>query len=603
MRSSVFPGLREAPFNVTPDQRFLYLNDCYRDALATLTDGIETRQGFLALIGEAGTGKTMLLRRLLDTLQPSVNTVLLLYPTVGFDEILEHVLLALGIPAEDTQLARLQRLNEFLLAHTAAGGNVAVLIDEAQDLEAGVLAKLPLLSNLETGSESRLQIVLVGQPELSVKLADFEALMLGQRVVRRVRLAPLAATEVGLYVRSRLGRAGAVGSSLFTDDALERIASLSEGIPGLVNAICDAAMVRALAAGATEVTPEIVDRAWSYSAASDLPSRAESVAEPGAAAVVPAAESGVETEPATETTPVVETARATETAPVVVTAPPVESESSADTPPAVETAPVVETEPPAEIPPAVEAAPTIETAPANHPATPAGVAPAEPASQRVWSVGVAGALAIILAAGLYGLSLRSGAEHALEPLSSIATGPAPPAPSVTERPATAEVARTDEPVPPGPTPFPDAAPIASANGQPPAPVTGHTDHTTSDSVKVENTSAPQQGAVEADENIVAAPPAPATVRAAPPRHATTQPFVRSLDGSRWTVQVGSTTDAVAAARERDRLTDRGFDAFMRPAIIGERSWQRIMIGHYATYAEAERTIAQLTTGAVTAGDP
>jgi cell division protein FtsN len=145
--------------------------------------------------------------------------------------------------------------------------------------------------------------------------------------------------------------------------------------------------------------------------------------------------------------------------------------------------------------------------------------------------------------------------------------------------------------------------MASANGEPPEPDTGHNDDTTSDSVKVQNASVPQQEAVEADQNIVAAPPVPATVRAAPPRHATTRPFVRSLDGSRWTVQVGSTTDAVAAARERDRLTDRGFDAFLQPAIIGERSWQRVMVGHYPTFAEAERTIAQLTTGAVTASDP
>jgi type II secretory pathway predicted ATPase ExeA/cell division septation protein DedD len=579
MSSSVFPGLREAPFNVTPDQRFLYLNDCYRDALAALTDGIETRQGILALIGEAGTGKTMLLRRLLDTLQPSVNAVLLLYPTVGFEEILEHVLLVLGIPAEGTQLDRLRRLNEFLVQHTTAGGNVAVVIDEAQDIDAGVLAKLPLLSNPDTAGKSRLQILFVGQPELNVNLADLEALE--KRVVRRVSLGPLAATEVGRYVRSRLERAGAVDSSLFTDDALDWIASLSGGIPGLVNAICDAAMRRALAAGATEVTAEIVVRAWSYSAASDLPWRAESAAELAAAAMVPAPESvaAVVSEPTTETPPELETASV------------IENEA------AMETAPVVETAPPVETPRAPE------TAPANDPA-PVTIAPAKPSvSPRVWSIGVAGALAIIFAAGLYGLSLRSGREHTLQAVSRIATRPAPLAPSVADHRATAEIAGPEEPVPAGLAPSPDAPAMASANGEPPEPDTGHNDDTTSDSVKVQNASVPQQEAVEADQNIVAAPPVPATVRAAPPRHATTRPFVRSLDGSRWTVQVGSTTDAVAAARERDRLTDRGFDAFLQPAIIGERSWQRVMVGHYPTFAEAERTIAQLTTGAVTASDP
>jgi general secretion pathway protein A len=132
--------LREPPFNVTPDPRFLYLNDCYQEAIAALGYGIEARKGFVALVGEAGTGKTTLLRRVLDTLDPRVRTVLLLHPTVGFDEILEYILQELGIPLEGAgKLTRLQRLNEFLLEHTRSGGNVALLIDEAQDLAPGVL--------------------------------------------------------------------------------------------------------------------------------------------------------------------------------------------------------------------------------------------------------------------------------------------------------------------------------------------------------------------------------------------------------------------------------------------------------------------------------
>src|SRR2546426_4305317 len=151
-------GFANPPSTSPPDPRFLYLNDCYQEALAALGYGIEARKGFISLIGDAGTGKTTLLRRLLDTVGPATKTVLLLNPTVSFDEILEHTLLELGVPPEGgRKLVLLQRLNEFLLEHTQAGGNVALLIDEAQDLRPDVLEELRLLSNLETAREKILQ--------------------------------------------------------------------------------------------------------------------------------------------------------------------------------------------------------------------------------------------------------------------------------------------------------------------------------------------------------------------------------------------------------------------------------------------------------------
>jgi hypothetical protein len=159
-------------------------------------------EGFLSLVGEAGTGKTTLLRHVLDTLAGNVRTVVLLHPTVEFDEILEYIMAELGVPTEGARkLVLLQRLHEFLVEHTRAGGNVALLIDEAQDLETRVLEELRLLSNLETGTEKILQIVLAGQPELETKLADQSLRQLRQRIALHIRLRPLSSDEVAAYIR------------------------------------------------------------------------------------------------------------------------------------------------------------------------------------------------------------------------------------------------------------------------------------------------------------------------------------------------------------------------------------------------------------------
>jgi len=260
---AAFYGLEEEPFNITPDPRFLYLNNTYQEALAALTYGIQARKGFLSLIGEAGTGKTTLLRHLLDTLDPSVRTVLLMNPTVSFDEILEYILMELGIPTEATgKLARFHRLNEFLIEHARAGGNVALLIDEAQDLDAGVLEQLRLLSNLETSREKILQILFAGQPELEGKFANPALRQLRQRITLRVRLRPLTPAEVAGYVRTRLERAGAPDVALFAEAALERVAALSLGIPRVINVLCDAALMTAFATGARHVTPSVIDEVW-----------------------------------------------------------------------------------------------------------------------------------------------------------------------------------------------------------------------------------------------------------------------------------------------------------------------------------------------------
>jgi hypothetical protein len=156
----------------------------------------------------------------------------------------------------------LQRLHEFLVEHTRAGGNVALLIDEAQDLETRVLEELRLLSNLETGTEKILQIVLAGQPELETKLADQSLRQLRQRIALHIRLRPLSPEEVSAYIRTRLELAGATRTDVFTPDAAARIAAVSTGIPRVVNVLCDACLVTAYAMNQREVTPKIVDEAW-----------------------------------------------------------------------------------------------------------------------------------------------------------------------------------------------------------------------------------------------------------------------------------------------------------------------------------------------------
>ncbi len=246
-----FFGFREKPFNLTPDPKFLYLNASYREALASLQYGVVDRKGFVSLIGEAGTGKTTLLRRLLSELPREIRSVLVINPAIGFEEMLRFILTDLGRtpPAGATKLDMLEALNAELLDTLARGGNVVVLIDEAQDLTIPVLEELRLLSNLETAKEKILQLVLAGQPEFDVMLARPEIRQLRQRISVRARLRALARGEVQAYVAARITAAGGDVRGLFTKPALYRLWRFSGGVPRLVNAACDNALITAYAAG------------------------------------------------------------------------------------------------------------------------------------------------------------------------------------------------------------------------------------------------------------------------------------------------------------------------------------------------------------------
>jgi len=425
-----FFGFREPPFNITPDPRFLYLNNCYQEALAALTYGIQARKGFISLIGEAGTGKTTLLRHVLDSVEPTTKTVLLLNPMVTFDEILEHTLLELGVPTEGgAKLVRLQRLNEFLLEHTAAGGNVTLLIDEAQDVDPGVLEELRLLSNLETAREKIIQIVLAGQPELRKTLADTRLRQLRQRIALHIRLSPLTAPEVTEYVRNRIERAGGDDLEVFTPDALTRLAECSEGVPRMVNVLCDASLLIAFAAGTRRVTGAVVEEAWRDYAGDIEP-------EPTPAPAPRPAAPGVEPE-----------RRSPPPAPLVAAATPAASAPAAVSQPAAVPQPAAVTPPPAVSPtpaPARMVAPAPPPAPAraavSAAATAAAPTPAPRFEQRAatataaapprWSAGEATAPA------------RSEAVNARP---AAALRPAPVAPP---RPVEPTTQRRPEPVAP-----------------------------------------------------------------------------------------------------------------------------------------------------------
>ena len=259
MYNSYF-GFRESPFSVTPDPRFFYANPIYLEAFATLRYGIEAKKGFIVITGEVGTGKTTLLRKLLHTLADTVHSVLIFNSCLSFPEILQVTLQDLGLTATGhNRVQMLQQLNDYLIKQLRLGHTVMMLIDEAQNLSDEVLENLRLLSNLETDQEKLIQIVLVGQPELQAKLGQLHLRQLKQRIALQCRLNPLARTEVGPYIHSRLAVAGYKGKSLFDPEAVERIAAYSNGIPRVMNIICDNALLTAYAEAQPIVSANIIE--------------------------------------------------------------------------------------------------------------------------------------------------------------------------------------------------------------------------------------------------------------------------------------------------------------------------------------------------------
>jgi general secretion pathway protein A len=253
-----FYGFREKPFNLTPDPRFVFLSRNHREAFAHLLYGISNRVGFISLTGEVGSGKTTVLRALLNQLDADrYRTALIFNPRLSGPELLQSINRELGIssPSSDHS-SPLDALNSFLLQQNAEGRIVVLVIDEVQNLEAPVLEQIRLISNLETDREKLIQIVLSGQPEFAQTLEKKEMRQLSQRITVRYHLQPLDFQDTVGYINHRLVTAGGKGGNLFSRRALKRIYHYSQGLPRLISAVCD----RALLAGYTGDTARISSR-------------------------------------------------------------------------------------------------------------------------------------------------------------------------------------------------------------------------------------------------------------------------------------------------------------------------------------------------------
>jgi len=255
-------GFHEKPFNLTPDPKYLYLSARHTEAVAHLEFGRRERGGFIVITGEVGTGKTTLARYFLGNLGNQAATAVVLYPALTAAELLRSILEDLHAPAAGDSLKELvDALHSFLLESHAAGRNVVLLIDEAQDLSAEVLEQIRLISNLETDTEKLIQIVLMGQSELQELLGRRELRQLAQRVTARYHLAPLNREETEGYIRHRLRVAGGEDKVAFSPAALSAVQRHSGGVPRLVNLICDRALLAGYVLGRRSIDAGMVRRA------------------------------------------------------------------------------------------------------------------------------------------------------------------------------------------------------------------------------------------------------------------------------------------------------------------------------------------------------
>lgn len=254
-----FFGFSEKPFTITPNPQFVFLSSIHREAYGRLLYGVDSHAGFIALTGEVGTGKTTMLRTLLTQLDPArYATALIFNPCVSAELLLAGICREFNIDTNDNdRFVCLELLNNFLIEQSRLGRTVVLIIDEAQNLEPEVLEQIRLLSNLETESDKLIQIILAGQPELDRVLRRHDLRQLNQRITVRCRLAAMTFDDTVSYINHRIRIAGSRIPDIFKRAAVRRIYRFSQGIPRLINAACEQALVLAWTRETRSVSPAI----------------------------------------------------------------------------------------------------------------------------------------------------------------------------------------------------------------------------------------------------------------------------------------------------------------------------------------------------------
>ena len=254
-----FYHLKENPFNITSDPSFFFASKRHEEAFVHLKYGIETRKGIILVTGEIGTGKTTLCRTLLNHLDSRIKTALILNPSFSDLQLLQLIIRDLGITCtKSSKLELVDTISNFLIEQSMKGNNVAIVIDECQNLNIRQLEQIRLLSNLETEKEKLLQIILVGQPELCEKLKNQALRQLSQRITVRYHSLPLLKEEVAQYIAHRLTIAGANKQLRFTPQAAEAVFEYSQGTPRIINILCDRALLAGFVQEKFTITDDII---------------------------------------------------------------------------------------------------------------------------------------------------------------------------------------------------------------------------------------------------------------------------------------------------------------------------------------------------------
>ena len=258
-----FFGLTRNPFEISPDPYFLFATARHNEALASILHGVLRRKGFIVVSGEVGTGKTLLVRCLLEILRGrDIASANIFNPCLSRLEFLRYIAGDLGLKTADQDKGSLLlELNNYLIARYQKNTTTVLIVDEAQHLEKELLEEIRLLTNLETSQQKLLQIVLVGQPELDQKMDSPDLRQLKQRIALRCQLEPLKEEETMSYILRRLQRAGANShaSTMFPREAISSVYRYSKGIPRLINTVCENALISAYVEKSQTIRPEVID--------------------------------------------------------------------------------------------------------------------------------------------------------------------------------------------------------------------------------------------------------------------------------------------------------------------------------------------------------